>query len=119
MEPMFNIGEKALTFETFRRNLLNLINAKGMMYKDVAADIGVTPPTISRYITTSREPELENVYRISKYFNVSMDWLLGVAEEKYDIFRPEISRVAKLYSFASDEDKAVIDTVLRKYADKL
>ena len=104
-----------LTFEPFRNNLRSLIESKGIYAKELAYQTGTTPATISRYLTNMRDPELKYVYRLCKYFGVSIDWILGLSEDRYIPYTPEIQKIAELYSMASKEDQAVIQTVLRKY----
>ena len=107
--------DKHLNFEAFRDNVRSLTESKGMLGKDLAYAIKATPATISRYMTGLRDPDLDYVYRISQYFGVSIDWLLGTADDKLEVLTPDIRRVMELYSRASTEDQAVIKTVLRKY----
>lgn len=109
------ITERQLNFDAFRVNLRSLIESKGILGKELAYEIGTTPASISRYLTNMRDPEPEYIYRIARYFGVSIDWLLGIADEKLDVLPPETRKVAELYSLASKEDQAVIQTVLRKY----
>ena len=106
---------RQLSFDAFRENVRRLTESKGMLYKEVAEEIGATPATISRYLTELRDPELEYVYRLAKFFGVSIDWILGVADDRTSTFKPEVKQIADLYSKASDEDKEVVKTVLRKY----
>ena len=76
MKTVHQNDNKWLDYTAFRENLSSLIASKGLMSKDLAAEIGATPATISRYVTNMRDPDLEYVYRIAKYFGVSIDWLL-------------------------------------------
>lgn len=109
---------RRLTFGAFRQNLRSLIESKGIMAKDLASEIQSTPATISRYLTQLRDPDLEYVYRISRYFGVTIDYLLGVNNDLKSDMSPEARHISELYSRASLEDQAVIKTVLRKYEDK-
>ncbi len=106
---------KWLRFDAFRNNLRSLIDSKGIMSKDLAAEIQSTPATISRYMTQDRDPDLEYVYRLSRYFGVTIDYLLGVNSDRKSDMTPDVRKVAELYSRASAEDQIVIKTLLRKY----
>lgn len=106
---------KWLKYDAFRSNLRALIDSKGLMAKDLAAEVDATPATISRYVTQMRDPDLEYVYRIAKYFGVTIDYLLGINDNKHSDLTPEARKIAELYTQASAEDQAVIKTVLRKY----
>ena len=46
----------------------------------VAAVVGVSPATISRYRTGERQPDLDTLVALSKYFHKSVDYLLGVID---------------------------------------
>ena len=107
--------DRELEFTAFQKNLHTLLSSKGILGKDLAYLAGTTPATISRYLTGARKPDLEYVYRLAKYFGVSIDWLLGLDEERKDIYTPETRRIAQLYSKASKDDQLVIRTVLQKY----
>ena len=106
-----------LKYDKFQERLSSLIESKGVLGKDLAYGIESTPATISRYLTQNRDPELEYVYRIAKYFDVTIDWLLGISDDKQEIYTAEAKHISELYSKASVDDQAVVKTVLRKYED--
>lgn len=107
-----------LDFDAFRRNLSAMIASKDIMYKELAQAVGTTKVTISRYVNGTRNPEIEYVYRIAKYFGVTMDFMLGINSDDNTGMTRDVREVARLYSLASDEDQDVIRTILRKYEDK-
>lgn len=43
-------------------------------------NVGIS--TVSMYETGQREPSLDILIKIAEYFNVSIDYLLGVTDEK-------------------------------------
>ena len=47
-----------------------------------AQRIGVTQVTLSRFETDKREPDLETLCRISIVLGVSVDWLLGITDNR-------------------------------------
>lgn len=49
--------------------------------KDLAAHLGVPDNTISYFCSGSRVPNAEQIIKISKYLNVSADYLLGISNE--------------------------------------
>ena len=104
-----------VNFEKFRENLSILITNSGKTAKDVAADMGISGTAISRYLRSLRKPDLEIAFMISKYFNVSIDWLFGLAEDRHSELSPEMKELLRLYSLASNNDKLVIQTLLSKY----
>lgn len=107
-----------LEFDAFRKNLHALAESRGLLYKDIAAGIDAFAPTISRYMSGKREPEIEYIYRLAVFFDVSMDYILGLTDDRHSRFPAESLHIADLYAMASDEDKAVVQMLLKKYEGK-
>ncbi len=107
--------ERELDFTAFKKNLRDLIESRGIYVKDVAAGINVLLPTMSRYLHGQREPELKYVVRLARFFNVSVDWLLGIGGERYDALPDEAREMVSLYYLTSPDDRKIIETVLNKY----
>lgn len=61
-----------------------------MKQTEVAAYLGVSTATISNYECDRYEPDLETVRRLSKLFNVTSDYLLGLTDNKYTA--PQLKR---------------------------
>lgn len=50
--------------------------------KALAEAVGIRPQTISLYLDGSTQPNADNLFKIARYFNVSVDFLLsGVSSE--------------------------------------
>ena len=86
--------------------------------KDIAAEINVSTPTLSRYLQGVREPELKYVVRLARYFGVSVDWLLGLSNDRYEAVPTEVREFATLYALASPDDRTIVETVLKKYREE-
>ena len=82
--------ELELDFTAFKKNLRDLIESRGLYAKDIAAEINVSTPTLSRYLQGVREPELKYVVRLARYFGVSVDWLLGLSNDRYEAVPTEV-----------------------------
>lgn len=108
-----------MDYEIFRENLRSLVQNRGKLMKDVANDINISPTSLSRYLTGQRDPDLKYVVRIAEYFGVTVDWLLGVNQHKFDALPPEIQELAELYSLASPDDRKVVKLILEKYSTAL
>lgn len=107
-----------MDFSTFQARLRSLIESRGIYIYALAEDLGVSVPTVHRYLSGKRTPDLIYVVRIAQYFDVSVDWLLGVSDNKHDVFSKEATEVASLYSLASEDDRRVVQAVLWKYKNK-
>lgn len=65
------IGEKIKELRTSR----------GLTQSDLANIIGVTPSAISSYEISDRQPSYDILIKISTFFNVSTDYLLGITKK--------------------------------------
>lgn len=74
--------ENSSCIKTFCENLNLLIKERGVMQKDVSRATGITPTTLTCYTKGIRNPSLDTVYKLAKYFNVSIDELVGINAEK-------------------------------------
>ena len=59
-----------------------LLDDNNMTQTQLAKKIGTSNVTICRYLTGERIPRLDVVARIASTFNVSLDYLLGLSEDK-------------------------------------
>lgn len=64
----------------FAVKLKELRLEKGLSQKDLALKLGVSPRVISYYEDGSRECGFDMLIKISRFFGVSTDFLLGVAD---------------------------------------
>ena len=102
-------------YENFRINLKPLVAATGKSISSLAAEIGITTSTLSRYLSGARKPELPIVFKIVDYFHVSLDWLFGNRDNENIRFEDDIYEIMQLYSIAADNDKEVVRAVLKRY----
>ena len=102
------------TFETFKKNLKALMDSHGYNMKEMGIALDMNNTSICRYFQ-DRNPDLISLWRIADRFNVSMDWLVGRTDSRYDALSPELQRLVNLYSRANETDKAVVDMLLSKY----
>ena len=54
-----------------------LLEKIGMTQKEAASKLGIAPNTFNQYTTGKREPDNETLIRISEFFDVTTDYLLG------------------------------------------
>ncbi len=106
-----------MDYTAFRENLRRLISSRGMSVKAFGEEINVTPATLSRYLSGDRTPDLPYAVKIASYFNISVDWLLGINGDKFDIMPKEVQEIAYCYQLASPDDRRVVQAVLAKYQE--
>lgn len=104
-----------MDYEPFRRNLRNLIDSRAILSKELAYDLNMTPASISRYLNGMRDPELPYVVRIADYFDVTVDWLLGLSGERYETLPNDTRELANLYQLAGPADREIVKLTLSKY----
>ena len=63
------------------KKLSNLISEKDITQKQLANELKVSPSTINGYLTKGREPDIEMLLKLSRYFDVTTDYLLGFNSE--------------------------------------
>jgi transcriptional regulator with XRE-family HTH domain len=70
--------------EVFGRNLIELRKEKGLNQEDVAKALGISRVALSHYERGERKPDIEIVYMVAEYFDVSIDYLFdkGPKESK-------------------------------------
>lgn len=105
-------------YETFNSRMQSLLRISGKTQKDVAIALGIAESTLSRYMTTGRLPDTKYIIHIAVFFGVSMDWLLGLSDERRGALSPKEKEIAAKYAVASKDDRMVIDAVLAKYANE-
>lgn len=65
---------------TFGETLKNIRTEKGVGQVELAKSLNVSKGIISLWENNFREPKLSNLIALSKYFNVSIDYLAGLSE---------------------------------------
>ena len=66
--------------DTFGARLSNLRITNNLSQQIVADMLGCSRQAYSYYETNKREPNLETLRKLSAYFNVSADYLLGISD---------------------------------------
>lgn len=107
-----------MDYTCFQENLKRLMSSRGLSMNAFGNEVGMTAATVSRYLSGNRAPELSYVAKIAKHFNVSIDWLLGMSGEKFEVLPKEIQDIAQLYTIATPDDRRVVQAVLHKYIEE-
>ena len=66
----------------FQERLTELLEDNNMSRLKLAKEINSTSTTINGYFNKDYLPTLEIAIKISKYFNVSLDYLFGLSDNK-------------------------------------
>lgn len=68
--------------QMFSNRLISLRKERGLTQEDMAKVIQKKRSTVSGYETEGKEPDLETVCTLARYFGVSTDYLLGYSDER-------------------------------------
>lgn len=102
----------------FGERLKLLREEKNLNRDEVAEYLNITYSSISKYETNERFPDKENLVKLSKFFNVSIDYLLGLtdirepAEElikKGEVSIKPPSDMEKIYESLPTEEKKLFE----------
>lgn len=107
----------------FNHTLRTLRESKNMTQEDLAKAIGVTAGSIGNYEQGTRMPRNKIMKKLATFFNVSIDYLLGLEETKIESTtlaysgNDKVNSIIKLIlnSDISDNDLHIIEAVLDKY----
>lgn len=58
--------------------------AAGISQKQFAIDMGVSQPTVCDWESGKTRPTIENTIKISKYFDVPINYLMGITDDPGD-----------------------------------
>lgn len=103
----------------FWERFSELCGAKGLRPNPVAAEIGIGSGTLSKWKKEKTFPNGETLIKISKYFNCSVDYLLGISDIKFpaknEILPDELAFLEKLRALPEDSQDEVMYLVNYKY----
>lgn len=95
-----------------------LRNEKGMSQKEISALLGITQQSYSNYESGNREPSLSMLTTIARFHNVSVDFLLGLTDEKspipegIELNKTQIE-IVELLTHAPEEKQSVLLAVFQ------
>lgn len=96
--------------------LRSLRERMGLNQGEAAKKMGIVRTTYSNYEAGNREPDNETLIKMAKFFDVSVDYLLGI--DKPIINDQAKNDVLEKYSRLPQDEKKLIDDMIRKLADK-
>lgn len=107
------------------KNLKELRNQKHISQQQLADIIGISQQSINKYENHSVEPDIDTLIRLAKYFNTSVDYLIGNTDinhiiekvEKYDL-NTEECKLIDCYRQLNDKEKDSITLVIDNYINQ-
>ncbi|NFS28129.1 helix-turn-helix transcriptional regulator [Clostridium botulinum] len=86
--------------------------------KELAKTLFIKPNTLSQYENGKRNLTAEMVKKIAQYFNVSMDYLMGITEEIYDNNDQFIKVMVKRYTSFTEEEKLEFKNYIKMFKEE-
>jgi transcriptional regulator with XRE-family HTH domain len=93
--------------------LTKLRENKGFMQKDVAEKLGIAPNTLSGYERDLRNPDSNTLIKLAKFYNVSVDSLLGTKDIELSNIYLSLAKEAEENGIHPDDIKLAIETIKR------
>lgn len=91
-----------------------LLNEKHLTQKQLSLNLNMAASTISGYIRGAREPDFASLDAIARYFNVSVDYLLGRTDLRQNTLTKSEQELLTLYRALTTEQQAFVVEQLRK-----
>lgn len=99
---------------SFGDKLKTLREKHGKKQEEVANFLNISRSTVSNYESGNREPDMENIKTLSKFFDVSSDYLLGLSEiSKRPLYSPD-SNVSYVMEASSMEFTSETESLLKQ-----
>lgn len=104
----------------FSNRITSLRKERGLSQKEVAMSLGVSQALLSHYEKGVRECGLEFVIKCSDYFGVTTDYLLGKADSKYGMYKPNVGENGEnIYSIKPEKiDMRTIMLCINLFAER-
>ncbi len=89
----------------FGNKLKILIEENNITQKNLAAKLNIAPSTISSYVQNTREPDFDTLKKIALYFDVSIDYLLGMTLKSMD--EGKESELLRIFRSMTNEQREI------------
>ena len=107
----------------FSTRLHNLIKSNNLKASELAKILDIANSSLSKYLNdNSAVPNAEILYKLAKYFNVSMEFLLKGESFNYKndpILDPLLDKINKLNKYDREDIEVMVDTKLKRYGEGL
>lgn len=99
--------------------LKDLRESLGLKQKDFAAELGLAQTTYSGYESGAREPHTDFWVQVSTQYGVTIDWLLGAADDPHKSRFETPSRLERRFAELDEHGKRLVETVMDLEAERL
>lgn len=107
------------------KNLKSLRKRKNVSQQQLADVLGLTQQSINKYENHKIEPDIATLINLARYFNTSVDYLIGNTDinrvienvEKFDLNGAEANLITQ-FRLLNDKEKQSIFMILENYLNK-
>lgn len=86
--------------------LKELHKKSGLKRSFVAEKLDINKATFAGYLDSDNIPSVQNLVKLAKFYNVSIEYLLGV--DKEEIFTEQDKQILNVYNSATEQQKKEI-----------
>ena len=110
---------------TSQERLNELFDSDSRSDTAIAADLGVSKQTVSMWRHGTRSPKKSVLIRISKVYNVSLEWLMGFdvdknqASNQLPVFIPDTDGFRQIVRYMNHDDYLTIMEIFEKTYEKM
>jgi len=97
------------------QNLIKLRKKKGLSLRELEKEIGISYNTLGSYERNTCQPTIENCYKICKYFEVPMEYLIFGDAVSRDFKDYELIQLLHEIDEMKPEDREVIKKLIKRY----
>lgn len=94
--------------KTVGENLRSVCRVKGIKNKDIADHVGVSESCVSNWLRGKNSFDVDNLYSICQFLNVSVDQIFGIAPIVYGVLKPEENDILIAYRKADSGTRSSV-----------
>lgn len=105
----------------FGEKLKRLREEKGLTQENIARKLCISRATVSKYESGRRKPDIETMKTLSKYYGVSVDYIIGMTETAAfssideDDFKSDCNNTEDRDNITKDEDIFRLAVKIKKH----
>ncbi|HDT6579513.1 TPA: helix-turn-helix transcriptional regulator [Bacillus cereus] len=105
----------------FGQRLKDLRREKKLTQQDIADVLGIEKSNISRFESGKQSLSSENIIKTAKYFNVSVDYILGISDyktinkKKEEQIPKDVVKLMKKINTLSPEKRQLIENLIDNF----
>ena len=104
------------------RNLKKMRESKGITQAELASVLGITQQAVARWERDKSEPDADTLKQLSKFFNVSIDYLLDNEDNNFPTFNDDEVKLVYDYRNLNGDGRhllfGIIDSLRLTHAKK-